>query len=390
MTILGLYLLNHIRTGGNRKYLELLEGLAARGNKVLVLFNGALDYIPSSFTKISIPLQYSGRFPPASYLFKKYLRHNIKSIKDTILSYGKQIDFIVNFGDTQLKAAIYLKRQFATALLHGIRCSDVDRAHILRSCNYMNTKQFAWSLFYEQIDRSREKKAARLADCITFLNNSDKKSFIQRTHCSEKKISLIPNHIGPPGCTGEYKNKNSSVTVKNIVYVGVISAEKGLWDLLKAAAILKAKGLPKLHYFLLGRLENTEPTYNYINDLNIADIVSFEGYQDPFPYFAKYDLFIYPTLYDAFGNVITEALHTGCPVIASSVGGVSEILRFPELLFRLGKPEEIAEKIEACVMDNNHYRKIRELCKQRASVYYFDWPGRYESLMKNYLTEIAG
>jgi glycosyltransferase involved in cell wall biosynthesis len=368
-----------------------LEGLASKGNNVLVLFNGALDYTPSSFTKISIPIQYNnGRFPPASFLFKEYLRHNIKSIKDTIASYCKQIDFIVNFGDTQLKAAIYLKHQFTTALLHGIRCSDVDRAHILRNRGYMNIKQLVWSLFYEQIDRFREKKAAQLADCITFLNNSDKQSFITRTHCSEKKLSVIPNHIGPPSCTDEYRNKNCSEGVKTIVYVGVISAEKGLWDLLKAAAILKAKGLPKLHYYLLGRLENTEPTYNYINDLNIADFVSLEGYQDPFPYFAKYDLFIYPTLYDAFGNVITEALHTGCPVIASSVGGVSEILQFPELLFKLGRPEEIAEKIEACVMNKNHYRKIRELCEQRASVYYFDWHGRYELLMKNYLKGIAG
>ncbi|GHU12778.1 hypothetical protein FACS1894161_1720 [Spirochaetia bacterium] len=383
MTILGLYLLNHIRTGGNKKYLELLEGLASRGNRVLVLFNDGLDYKSVSFTKIDIPIQYKGRFPPASYRFKKYLEKNIEVLKKTITDQCgvNSIDIIVNFGDTQLNAALYLKRQFRTALLYGIRCNDVERSRILRSYGHLGAKAYFFSLLYQQIERSREKKAAKYAECITFLNSSDMNAFTGRTRCPETKTVTIPNHIGK-NCPDEYRDKNTSTELKNIVYVGVMSADKGLWDLLKAAAILKSNGYKNLHYYLLGRLENTKPALKLIHDFDIQDIVSLEGFQNPLPYFAKNDLFIYPTLYDAFGNVVTEALFAGCPVIASRAPGPSEILQYPELLFRLGNPSEIAVKIETCITDNGFYKKIRALCRERVSRFQFDWAGRYESLLK--------
>jgi glycosyltransferase involved in cell wall biosynthesis len=382
MTILGLYMLNHIRTGGNRKYLELLDDLAARGHRVLILFNDSLEYIPFAFTKIEIHLRYSGRFPPASYLFTKHLKRNMGTLKNTIESFGAPVDCIVNFGDTQLDAAVYLKKAFNTKLLYGVRCSDVDRAHILRRYGHMNMRKKAVSLLYEQLERSRERKIAKYADRISFLNNSDKNSFIQRTGCPETKTEVIYNHIGPPVCTEEYKDKNSSGNIKNIVYVGSISADKGLFDLLRAAAILKTRGHRELHYYLLGRLEHTKAAQTLAADLGIEDLLSFEGYRNPLPYFIKCDLFVYPTLYDAFGNVITEALHTGCPVIASAAGGVTEILQYPELLFTLGKPEEIAEKIDGCIKNPARYQKIRSLCQGRAKKFYFDWAERYESLIK--------
>jgi glycosyltransferase involved in cell wall biosynthesis len=382
MTILGLYLLNHIRTGGNRKYLELLEGLAAKDNRVLVLFNDFPDYIPSYFKKIEVPLRYGGKFPPASYLFTQFVKQNIKQLEKKIKSSGGDVDFIINFGDTQLNAALYLKQELKTKLLYGVRCSDIDRAYILRLYGHMSIKKRVFSLLYEQIERHREKKIARYADCITFLNNFDKESFQRRTHCRESKISVIHNHIGPPVCTDDFKNKNNSSFLKNIVYAGVMSADKGLFDLLQAAAILRDQGY-NLHYYLLGRLENTGIVYKLISRLDLKNLISFEGYQNPLPYFVKCDLFVYPTLYDAFGNVVTEALHTGCPVIASDVGGVTEILHYPELLFTLGKPEEIAKKIEACIRNPDHYQKIRSLCRKRAENFYFDWIGLYESILKN-------
>jgi hypothetical protein len=52
MNILGIFLINQIRTGGDRRYLELMEGLAARNNNVLVIMNGFLDYTPVYLKKI--------------------------------------------------------------------------------------------------------------------------------------------------------------------------------------------------------------------------------------------------------------------------------------------------------------------------------------------------
>jgi glycosyltransferase involved in cell wall biosynthesis len=384
MTILGIYLLNQIRTGGDRKYLELVEGLASRGVTVFVIINSFLEYNSKNIIEIKLPVKYKRhKFPPASYLFKKNIQKNIKNIKSFISdNTDTSIDFILNFGDTHLKSVLYLKKIFNAPLLYGFRANDIDRAHILRSHGGMSLRDYLFSYIYEFVNRYREKKVAKNADLISFLNNPDRNCFLKRTKCAEAKTLVIPNNIGLPRCTQEFKNKNHSKDVKNIVYVGSLSSDKGLWELLKAIAILKTRIHTNIHCYLLGRMENINPTLKLIKELNIKELISIEGYKDPFPYFAGCDLFVYPSLYDAFGNVITESLHTGCPVIASSVGGITDILFYPELLFKPGDIQEIAERIEQCIIDNDHYHKIRELCSERTLAFIFDWPEKYENSMK--------
>jgi glycosyltransferase involved in cell wall biosynthesis len=95
---------------------------------------------------------------------------------------------------------------------------------------------------------------------------------------------------------------------------------------------------------------------------------------------------VYPTLYDAFGNVITEALHCGCPVVASNSAGPSYILKYEELLFNVGRPDEIAEKIKKYVTNKESYIAIRKLCEERAKLFYFDWAEQFEKAMTSYKT----
>jgi glycosyltransferase involved in cell wall biosynthesis len=110
-------------------------------------------------------------------------------------------------------------------------------------------------------------------------------------------------------------------------------------------------------------------------------MVSLEGFKDPFPYLAECDLMVYPTLYDAYPDTVLEALHTGCPVIAASAGGLPDLLQHQELLFKSGDCNEIAGKIERCITENSFYQKIRLLCAERAEAHRFDWAGRFETAM---------
>jgi glycosyltransferase involved in cell wall biosynthesis len=92
---------------------------------------------------------------------------------------------------------------------------------------------------------------------------------------------------------------------------------------------------------------------------------------------------VYPTLYDAFPDTILEALHTGCPVIASRAGGIPDLLKHDELLFEPGNIYEIADRIEKCIRDKEFYMQIRDFCRSRAEVFYFNWAERFENAMKN-------
>ncbi len=85
-------------------------------------------------------------------------------------------------------------------------------------------------------------------------------------------------------------------------------------------------------------------------DLKIQDRVTFTG---PRPrkelksYYQSADVFVYPSRYENFGQPVLEAAAWGLPVIATSTGVASEIIREGETGFLTPPdPQAIAERIE--------------------------------------------
>jgi glycosyltransferase involved in cell wall biosynthesis len=385
LTILGIFLINQIRTGGDRDYIDLLELLASRGNNVLVLINSYLDYKPKNIIPIFLPVKYvRHHLPPASFLFKSYIKKSIPVIEEAISNAGG-LSFVHIHGDVYLKSAILLKKIFKAPLFYASRNNDIERDRIFRKFKLFSYREYLFSLLYENINKFRERQISKYADIITFLNNFEKQCFVNHTRHTKKNISIIPNSITLSHFDTSYKNKNSSTSIKKILYVGHLSAKKGFFEFLKLAAKLRNAGYSSLEFFALGRKENITPTLNLMKKLNIADTVILDGFQNPLPYFVNCDIFIYPTPYEAFGNVITEALFVGCPVFASATGGIPEILKYPELMFRFGNLQELFDKIVTVINNPDYYLKIKELCLKRVDHFYFDWAEQFEKAMRSYI-----
>ena len=65
-----------------------------------------------------------------------------------------------------------------------------------------------------------------------------------------------------------------------------------------------------------------------MRELGIEDIVIFTGFRrDIADLMAAADLLVLPSLAEAFGLALTEAMYLGTPVVASRVGGIPEIVR---------------------------------------------------------------
>ncbi|MDR2792569.1 MAG: glycosyltransferase family 4 protein [Treponema sp.] len=384
MNILGVLPLKQIRTGGDRRYLELMELLAERGNTVFVIMNTFLEYTPRYFIKIVLAIPYKPHgFPPGSFLFKKAIKRNISNLLEFAENKGcAAFDIIHIHGDMFLKSALLLRKKLRIPLFYASRCNDIDRAHIMRSKGVLSSKEYLFSLVYEIISISREKKIAKYAELITFQNTADRDIFLKRTTCTVEKTVIIPGNIGLPRCTSGWKNKNKSDKLRSIVYVGSLSPSKGICDLLKVLRKLKEKG-HTLRCYVLGRMEHMAQMTELIEKLNIKEVISIEGFQDPFSYLADCDLMVYPTLYDAYPDAVLEALHTGCPVIAAAVGGLPDLLMCPELLFESGNVREIADRVDRCIKEPAFYQRIRSLCAERADAHRFDWAERFEKAMKN-------
>ncbi len=386
MTILGIFLNNTMRTGANRRYLELMESLAQRGNRVFMIMNKNLDYTPIYFIKIPLDIRYKKkRFPPASFLFKHAIKKHYAEIRTVINSEADgQIDWIHIHSDMHLNSALFLKKKTGARFFFAFRCNDITRAQILRKYHALTRKEAFVSPLFELLNRFREKKIAKNADMVTIQNSADLKYFQKRTKYPVSKTAVIPGNIGLPHFTSEWENKNSSETVKTILYIGNLSLDKGVQFFLKAIALLKTRGVTGIQAQILGSKDTDAPAFSIARKLGIEDIISFEGFADPFPYMAHSDILIYPSIYDAFPDAVLEALHTGCPVFASDIGGIPDILADRELLFKVGDVQVIADKISRCITDPTYYKNIRTLCAKRAAAYHFDWAQAFEQAMVNY------
>ncbi|MCD1654654.1 glycosyltransferase family 4 protein [Treponema zuelzerae] len=387
MTILGLFLNKEIRTGANRRYLELMEGLAEKGNNVIVVMNSLLHYDAASFTKISIPVSYIRKgFPPASFLFKLKANNISLLVKEAIRNKsGQRIDWILIHGDMHLNLAVKLKDLLHSQLFFAYRCNDILRSKYLRESGCLNPVEYSKALFFETIYKAREKKVALYADMVTFQSTSDEQDWISRNKETTTKRIVIPGNIGLPRCSEEWKNVNKSETCKDLLYVGVLSLSKGLFQVFSILKMLKERGLHDIKLTVLGKNDSIESIIAMIRKMEIENSIHFAGYTLPFPYLAESSILVFPSYYDAFPDTVLEALHAGCPVIASNRGGIPDILKNPELMFHPEDVRGMADLLERCIRSKDEYHRIREICSNRADYFRFDWCDRWNSAMMDNL-----
>lgn len=129
------------------------------------------------------------------------------------------------------------------------------------------------------------------------------------------------------------------------VFVGRLTAQKGLFSLLKAMRLLLDTGKARL--IIVGEGEEETGLRKYARQRGIGDAVAFVGFQlNPLPWIKHADALISSSRYEGFGNSIVEALACGTQVIATDCPhGPAEVLLEGDLgtLVPVGDAEALAE-----------------------------------------------
>ncbi len=112
-----------------------------------------------------------------------------------------------------------------------------------------------------------------------------------------------------------------------LLMVGRMHPEKGYDYLFKAMTKL-ARGLDRPVRALIAGTGPLEERYReQVRSLGCAEAVQFLGFRKDVPdLMAAADIVVLPSLAEAFGLVVTEALYLGKPVVATRVGGIPEIV----------------------------------------------------------------
>jgi glycosyltransferase involved in cell wall biosynthesis len=136
--------------------------------------------------------------------------------------------------------------------------------------------------------------------------------------------------------------------------VSVLRPPKSLPTLISAFALVKDIR-PGLRLLIVGSGPVREALENQVRELGIAEQCLFQpSVQDVAPWLREIDIFVLPTLSEAFSNALMEAMACGCAAVASNVGGNPEQVRHGEngLLFAPGDVEDLARQLRTLVLDD--------------------------------------
>jgi UDP-glucose:(heptosyl)LPS alpha-1,3-glucosyltransferase len=201
----------------------------------------------------------------------------------------------------------------------------------------------------------------------------------------KNKLYVIPMGID----VDEYVNNqvNCEDTI-NILFVGRIARVRRIEILLQAVAKLS---IP-YHLILVGGEEKTsslsksgylDELKNLCKTLNINDQVTFVGSvaQDELPnWYSKGDVFVYPSIYENFGQPILEAAAAGLPIISTPVGVARELITDNETGFLFnGDNQELADRISQ-LTDQNLRNEMGKALRERARSLY-----GWKEIIKQYL-----
>jgi glycosyltransferase involved in cell wall biosynthesis len=140
---------------------------------------------------------------------------------------------------------------------------------------------------------------------------------------------------------------------------------KGYEVMLRALpAIVHA--VPMAHYVIVGSDDHgyADRLTRLASELTIADRVHIVGFQDPVqPFLAALDLYMHPALMEGFGIAVVEAMAMGKAVVATTTGGLPEVVAQGEtgLLVPPGEAESLAEAAIS-LLENKSRREQMGVC----------------------------
>jgi glycosyltransferase involved in cell wall biosynthesis len=168
--------------------------------------------------------------------------------------------------------------------------------------------------------------------------------------------------------------------VVNILFLGRVGPLKGTFDLIEAIHYLQP-GKFNFHVWIVGP-EERDGDFQYAQHLlekyqltDTCELLGAVNREKVIQLLREANLFVLPSYYEGLPMVILEALATGLPVIATNVGGISEVVRdsYNGFLIPSGSIKVLADALEILV-SNADLRKImgqrsREIAEQELDVY---------------------
>lgn len=197
----------------------------------------------------------------------------------------------------------------------------------------------------------REEREYDLADAVRVLSFFSYQSFI-KWGVSNTKLFYNPSAYpvtrfqSAPNVFQVRRERIRQGAPLCVLYVGNLSFQKGMFDLLKICAALP---IDKFRFFLVGQKQDEVAGLFKKIPANVK-LCGKHREKELIRFYEEADLFIFPTIQDGFPQVLAQAFISGLPILTTENCSGREVVRedCTGWIFPIRQPDRFVEKLLWC------------------------------------------
>lgn len=311
------------------------------------------------------------------------------------------LDYLIEMKNVDIIHAHGMGEEVSEDALYAAKIQDIPFVFTPHFQPWWAYEKLGAKKIWQVFQSIRMPMVLKNANAVIAVSPQEKNDFIKLCKKENyKNIFQIPNGLAP-NLTIPSKEEIKSVfhkykipeVDKYLIYLGsVTNPRKGAFEAVQAFRQIREK-YPSSHLLVVGpwgsRYINTQPVVEIMQKLAKAKHVTVTGYVpecDKFALLAGSDVMINPTIYEAFGIVIAEALFCKIPVVATNIGGVPYVVRDNQDGILIKNQTDIPAFAKACLKLLNNPQLAKKMGKsghERVKKI-FDWGITAQKIVKIY------
>lgn len=234
-----------------------------------------------------------------------------------------------------------------------------------------------------------ERLTHRWSQIVTVNCTALREFAVEKIGIPWEKIVLIPNGIDLPDIETASISKSAEHFV--VGTIGRLHRQKGIDVFLRSAKIVHEK-FPQCRFWIAGEGPEKETLESLTRQLHLESSVKFLGLARSSEVMPRLDLFVLASRWEGMPNVILEAMALRKPVVATSVGGATDLIEQERqgLLVTPENAEALAASVIKLIENESLRRRLADAAYRKAKENFSldrmiaAYENFYESLLSKY------